>query len=318
MVYRTLALRGGWPALRLLPLAALVLLTSAFGLCEDDESPLERAIMDVEFRPILDASCSPRAEVSHGAPVKFTLRRGSDSSQRDFERREDAFGNEYYVETVNGEPRTSGYIEIYSVVVGKGKDRKVYYGPKGAADRGIEVVPDGSGITLTTTEDGPARTERIEVWVTLDYEYDRSADFEDQASGDARIPMGVICVADIVHSDPTDPSAPSPSPPAAPTATVVSAPPPDSGLTLETYPGEVRLGETLSLSGDGFTPNCPVTHTFTPPGGTPFSIESTADADGVVTATVDITSDQPTGAWIVTATDDTSGKQAQATFSVVP
>jgi len=293
MTPRKPALPRGWTALRFLPLAALVLLTSAFGLCEDaEDSPLGRAINDVEFRPLFDAGCSPHAKASHGTPVTFTL--SWDQPIR--------------------------YPQIHTIQVGKGKDREVYYGPLGAAERGIKAIPDGSTVTLTTTEDGPARTERVEVWVTLDYDYDYSADFEDLASGDAQIPKGVVCTADIVHSDLIQSQSPSPTPTLAPTPTVVSPPPASgpAGLTLESYPREVRLGETVSFTGEGFTPNCPVTKTFAPPGGTPFSIQATADANGVVTASLEITSDQPTGAWAVTATDDTSGRQAETTFTVVP
>jgi hypothetical protein len=279
-------------ALPLLLLGAVALLTSAFGFCEDDDPLVDRLIANDDF--IYSGSCLPRTpKVSHGTPVKFTLK--------------------------GGNPQTPH--EIYRIEVGKGDARQDYDVDSARAERGIEVSLDGDTLTLTTKEDGPSRTERVEIWVALDTE------IRSQFTGNPNkplevseefIPVGPVCEADIVHSDQVQSVAPSPTP--APTATVVSAPPPASQPTptLESYPRQVKIGETIAFTGEGFTANCPIINTFTPPGSTPFSIETTSDASGVVTATLEITPGQPAGPWTATATDQTTGSSATTTFTVLP
>jgi hypothetical protein len=280
--------------LPLLLLGAVALLTSAFGLCEDDNPLVERLIANDDF--IYSGSCLPRTpKVPHGTPVKFTLR--------------------------GGNPQVGH--RIYSVQVGNGDARQVYDVDSARTERGIDVSLDGNTLTLATKTDGPSRTEHIEVWVVLDVkiksEFTHNRNKPMEVSEDT-IPMGPVCTADIVHTDHVQSVAPSPTPAPAPTATVVSAPPPASqpAPTLESYPRQVKIGETVSFTGEGFTANCPVTNTFKPPGGTPFSIEATADAAGVVTATLDIAPGQPPGDWTATATDQTTGSSATTTFTVVP
>jgi len=227
--------------------------------------------------------CDPTLlEAAHGAPVVFTL----------------------------------GRISGFEGSLARIKEVRVTRDGKPVADPpGIETKIEKDKLTLTTPQDGPERKDRVDITVLYRRPFERRSDGTVIPYGD----VSTTCSAYIDHSShlPSSTAAPTPLP----TPTVVSAPPPpasQSTPTLDAYPTQVRPGETVSFTGEGFTPNCPVTKTFTPPGGTSFSIETTANAGGVVTATLDITPGQPAGAWTATATDQTTGSSATTTFTVVP
>jgi hypothetical protein len=92
--------------------------------------------------------------------------------------------------------------------------------------------------------------------------------------------------------------------------------PPIEILSLELQPSQPTLGQTVFFTGAGFTPNGSVTKTFIRPDGYSFGFQTQANAQGVVTGSLEITKDQPTGVWTVIATDEATKRQVRTTFNV--
>ncbi len=89
-------------------------------------------------------------------------------------------------------------------------------------------------------------------------------------------------------------------------------------LTLDLQPTQPTLGQTVHFTGTGFTPNGAVTKTFIRPDSSSFGFQTHADAQGVVTASLEITKDQPPGLWTVIVTDEVTKRQVRSTFNVSP
>lgn len=89
-------------------------------------------------------------------------------------------------------------------------------------------------------------------------------------------------------------------------------------LTLDLLPSRPSLGQTVHFTGTGFTPNGTVTKTFIRPDGFDFGFQTQANAQGVVTASLDIGKDQPPGVWTVIVTDEATKRQVRSTFNVSP
>jgi hypothetical protein len=94
--------------------------------------------------------------------------------------------------------------------------------------------------------------------------------------------------------------------------------PPTEILSLELQSAQPTLGQTVHFTGRGFTPNGAVTKTFIRPDGYTFGFQTQANAQGVVTGSLEITKDQPTGVWTVIATDEATKRQVRSTFNVSP
>ncbi len=89
-------------------------------------------------------------------------------------------------------------------------------------------------------------------------------------------------------------------------------------FTLDVRPQQVGLGQTVFFTGTGFTPNGSVTKTFIRPDGFNFGFQTRADVNGIVTASLEITKDQPPGVWTVIVTDEATKRQVRSTFNVTP
>ncbi|MBI5350752.1 MAG: hypothetical protein HZB77_15760, partial [Chloroflexi bacterium] len=89
-------------------------------------------------------------------------------------------------------------------------------------------------------------------------------------------------------------------------------------FTLDVRPQQVGLGQTVFFTGTGFTPNGSVSKTFIRPDGHNFGFQTQANAQGVVTASLEITKDQPSGVWTVIVTDEATKRQLRSTFNVSP
>jgi hypothetical protein len=142
--------------------------------------------------------------------------------------------------------------------------------------------------------DGPERVEDVGISIVL------------QSRSTTRF---LFCRLHVKHAAALPALTPTPTATATPQKTV---------LTLDVFPRRVSLGGTVSITGDGFAPNGQVTKTFVRPDGFTFRFQTTADAYGVVIGSLALTQDQPLGEWRVIATDEATGRQAQATFTVVP
>ena len=168
--------------------------------------------------------------------------------------------------------------------------------PPAGAD-GWAPWKDGAGFTVRSLAvDPPERIEEVIVTLQL------------QSRSTTRY---LQCKVYVVHRDAT------PTPTATPTATATARPPVKTPSIVPSSQ-QVSLGSTVYFSGSGFTPNGPLTKTFTRPDGYSFGYELNADANGNMTGSLYLSTDQPTGSWAVTVVDQTSGQQTRTTFTVVP
>ncbi|MBI4631548.1 MAG: hypothetical protein HY740_07530, partial [Chloroflexi bacterium] len=163
--------------------------------------------------------------------------------------------------------------------------------------------------------------------------WDGTGEFAKGEVEDYRFPRPTI-IPPPTDSTITPPPTKTPTPTHTPTRFITSLPPrtntPTSTttpttkpterviFTLDVRPQQVGLGQTVFFTGTGFTPNGSVTKTFTRPDGSNFGFQTHADAQGVVTASLEIGKDQPPGLWTVIVTDEATKRQVRSTFQVNP